>query len=91
MGWGNGTVNGIEVGYMVADVCHEPGCDREIDRGLAHACGMWTIDRVEGTCQGFFCGDHLGYTPGVAAAVCSACAGKLGDDELEDDELGGES
>jgi hypothetical protein len=28
-------------GYAVADTCHAPDCDVDIDRGLAHLCDDW--------------------------------------------------
>ncbi len=40
MGWAYGVnPSGREVGYSVAGVCDEEGCEAEIDLGLAYACG----------------------------------------------------
>lgn len=58
MGWSYGFVNGRDVGYGVPAICDLPGCDKEIDRGLAFICGG-DIGGGEHGCGLFFCGTHL--------------------------------
>lgn len=61
MGWGNcGTDSkGRPIGYNFPAVCDEPGCEVEIDRGLAFACGgMHGEDGSVGYCEGYFCEAH---------------------------------
>lgn len=57
MGWARGHHNGRQVGYAVAAKCDWPGCDAQINRGLAYACGgMHGED--EASCEGYFCEQH---------------------------------
>lgn len=59
MGWAYGTTaDGREVGYGVEAVCEQDGCDAQIDRGLAYACGGWH-DPTEYGCGHHFCAMHL--------------------------------
>jgi hypothetical protein len=58
MGWGHGILNGKEIGYNVKAKCEYPGCDKEINRGLAYACGE-NHGEGEDFCDGYFCYDHL--------------------------------
>lgn len=59
MGWGYGhNDEGREIGYSVEAKCDEPGCGRDIDRGLAYVCGGMH-DGDEHGCGKYFCGDHL--------------------------------
>lgn len=46
------------IGYGVPATCDHPGCDEQIDRGLASACGGGVVGEVD-NCGLFFCGDHL--------------------------------
>lgn len=48
----------IEAGYGVETVCEEPGCKKEIDRGLGYLCGKDPGGDEHG-CGGYFCGQHL--------------------------------
>lgn len=48
----------IEAGYGVETICEEPGCDADIDRGLARLCGQ-TPGGDERGCGGYYCGSHL--------------------------------
>ena len=41
-------------GYGVPSICEEPSCNKEINRGLAYACG-----NLYDGCGRFFCEDHL--------------------------------
>ena len=60
MGFAFGEVRGQEVGYGVEDVCNHPGCNKEIDRGLAHACGEEHGPSTDlDFCTGYFCSSHL--------------------------------
>jgi|GEM_PF-1216247 len=68
MGWGNcGTDSkGRPIGYVHAATCDHPGCETEIDRGLAYACGgMHGTNGAAGDdlfetvcCEGYFCNKH---------------------------------
>lgn len=46
------------IGYGVPAKCDHPGCDADIDRGLAYVCGGEPHGGDDG-CGLFFCGDHL--------------------------------
>lgn len=67
MGWSNCGKNkhGQDIGYGFEATCDHPGCNRKIDRGIAHVCGgmhngTWEIDGQEGeSCGKYFCGEHL--------------------------------
>lgn len=77
MGWANcGTdSNGRPIGYVFLATCDHPGCEKEIDRGLAFACGgyhggesLW--------CEKYFCEDHLEPVEtkdGEWFCVCAEC------------------
>lgn len=58
MGWMHcGTDSrGREIGYGVSARCDHPGCDVEIDRGLAYACGG--MHGTNDGCEGYFCEKH---------------------------------
>lgn len=45
-----------DIGYGVPAICEHPGCNEEIDRGMAHACGQGF---PEDGCGLYFCGKHL--------------------------------
>lgn len=45
-----------DIGYGVPAVCEYPGCNEEIDRGMAYACGGGF---PEDGCGLYFCGKHL--------------------------------
>lgn len=62
MSWSVGydTRWGRDVGYGVPAYCDEPGCDAEIDRGLAYVCcGQKPYGGDEG-CGLYFCEKHRG-------------------------------
>ena len=83
MGWGNGEVDGKEVGYNVEDVCNHPGCTEEIDRGIAYACGGYH-GSGEDACDGYFCFDHL--LIGIDGVQrCFECHDKYAPKEWRDD------
>jgi hypothetical protein len=67
--------NGRDQGYGVPCLCDHPGCNKQIDRGVAYACGG---DPME-NCGLFFCGEHLAHykdeeTGSWSSAVCERCA-----------------
>ena len=92
MAWGNcGTDSkGRPIGYAQGATCDEPGCKAKIDRGLSYACGgMHGDDDPAGSCERYFCDEHLVYTSLPSAArFCRSCADQVADleDEDEDDE-----
>ncbi|MFH8751100.1 hypothetical protein ACH4GK_31835 [Streptomyces rimosus] len=72
----------IQAGYSVEAVCEEPGCEEQIDRGLAYLCGE-TPGGDEGGCGGYFCGEHLYMAhEGQHGERCIRCHDK-GTDPLE--------
>lgn len=85
MGWAYGAnVDGREIGYGVEATCDKQGCEEEIDRGLAYACGG-THDADEVSCGRYFCSSHLMYVTGppfvgallgplVSPQLCEECA-----------------
>ena len=88
MGWGNcGTDSqGRPIGYSFDGTCDHPGCNREIDRGLAHACGGMHGEQ-DYSCEGYFCHEHLTMveTPeGDCISICPECESLLKiDDDLK--------
>lgn len=46
-----------DIGYGVPAFCDHPGCDQEIDRGLAFVCGDEPYGGDHG-CGLYFCGEH---------------------------------
>jgi len=62
MGWSIGfdTNWQRDIGYGVPAICDYPGCDKEIDRGLAHVCGSDPFGGDYG-CGLYFCSEHLIY------------------------------
>lgn len=64
MGWAScGTDElGRPIGYAHEGTCDHEACAREIDRGLAHACGgMHGEEGAYGgeACSGYFCELHI--------------------------------
>lgn len=72
MGWGNcgEDSRGRPIGYYTQAVCDHPGCNEEIDRGLAYACGgmhgehhmLGEPEELDGcyiSCENYFCSKHL--------------------------------
>ncbi|KEF04633.1 MULTISPECIES: hypothetical protein [Streptomyces] len=63
-------------------MCEEPGCEKQIDRGLAYLCGETPGDDEYG-CGGYFCGEHLYMAPeGQHGERCIRCRDN-GADPLE--------
>jgi len=69
--------NGRDQDYGVPAKCDHPGCDADIDRGIAYACGGEPTEN----CGLFFCGKHLSHriinedTPDEewTPALCERC------------------
>lgn len=59
MGWslGGPDQHGRFVGYGVPAYCDHPGCNEEIDRGLAYVCGGEPYGGERG-CGLYFCYEH---------------------------------
>lgn len=100
MGYGNYTLaSGKEAGYMVGATCEHPGCEAEIDRGMAFACGGEPGEQGGGSCEGYFCYEHLysvSVLPDSAAAVelrecvslCAQCTSQAAFmDQIEEADL----
>lgn len=80
MGWSQGINHeGRTVGYAIAGICENPGCDNKINLGLYYCCGE--LDGVFGAagCGHYFCGEHLYY--GEDGQRCGRC---LDEEEGED-------
>lgn len=77
MGWANcGTDSkGRPIGYAHGATCDHPGCNKRINRGLAHVCGdMHGDDEI--SCEGYFCQEHrigLIKRDGRYFDVCEPC------------------
>lgn len=81
MGWAHcGTDRqGREIGYSIPAVCDKEGCEQEIDRGLAYACGGMHGEG-EFECEQYFCFKHLVYVVDpkrwkMSPQMCESCAG----------------
>ena len=77
MGWAHcGTDSeGRYIGYAIVATCDEPGCEAEIDRGLAYACGGMHGDgglKGDWGCEKYFCPEHL--VCGHEDMLCRQCA-----------------
>ena len=89
MGYGCYEIGGMLRGYMVDDVCHYPGCEAKIDRGLAYLCYG---------CDLYFCEKHLSYEfckhdeplefdssfAGRSSQACPRCCGEAEAGEIVD-------
>ncbi len=89
MGWAYGKDSkGRDIGYAVEAKCDHPGCDVDIDRGLAFKCGG--IIGSDGCCEGFFCAKHRTYHSHAGsnqegAEVCPACYAEIDKTYPEDE------
>lgn len=74
MGWSIGFDAGWDrdIGYGVPAFCDFPGCNEEIDRGLAHVCGSEPYGGGRG-CGLYFCQKHLNYHIRLHAKLCPRC------------------
>lgn len=82
MGYASYTIqrNGeaIEAGYGIDATCEEPGCDADIDRGLAHLCGQQPGGDEHG-CGGYYCAKHLFMGPSDETGdLCGRCQERHG-------------
>jgi hypothetical protein len=62
-----------DIGYGVPAYCDHPGCNAEIDRGLAYVCGNEQPYGGDDGCGLFFCSEHLTYHE-KRGRVCECCA-----------------
>jgi hypothetical protein len=77
MSWGHcgEDSKGRPIGYAVSAKCDCPGCDADIDRGLAYACGGMH-GKTELGCEEYFCETHLYYTvedKEEFTRICTSC------------------
>lgn len=73
MGWSIGfdSTWNRDVGYGVPATCDHPGCNAEIDRGLAYVCGGEMFGGEQG-CGLYFCAAHMkGFD---SSQRCECCA-----------------
>lgn len=75
--------DGREAGYAVEDICNEPDCAEQIDRGLGYLCGQHPCGDEYG-CGGYFCGRHL--FVGAPCQLCARCSAAWESAHPEDDE-----
>ena len=74
MGWSIGWDEtwGRDIGYGVPAYCDQPGCDKEIHRGLSYVCGGDAYGGDRG-CGLFFCSDHLHHAERLPMQLCHRC------------------
>jgi hypothetical protein len=60
-----------DIGYGVPAYCDFPGCNAEIDRGLAHVCGGEPFGGDRG-CGLYFCSEHL-FSTARFKQLCERC------------------
>jgi hypothetical protein len=79
MGWANcgDDSMGRPIGYAHAAICDHQGCLKEIDRGLAYACGGMHGDCGGQACEKYFCTDHLFYVDNEAMGYDELSVGQL--------------
>ncbi len=72
MGWSDCGVDsrGRPIGYAHQATCDHDGCEKEIDRGLAYACGDNHLGG-DGFCEDYFCYEHL--LAGKFVFICPEC------------------
>jgi hypothetical protein len=87
MGWSDcgEDSKGRPIGYAFEATCDHPGCTKEIDRGLAYACGGMHGEG-DNYCEGYFCAEHLVFVDVPLYAdrggfVCPACDALIPDEE----------
>lgn len=81
MGWSNcgNDSQGRPIGYAALATCDHPGCQAQIDRGLAYVCGGMHGES-EVSCEKYFCEEHRqDFVESVEGTtrVCSSCANEL--------------
>jgi len=69
MGWSIGYDSNWkrDIGYGVPAWCDQPGCEKEIDRGLSYVCGAEPYGGERG-CGLYFCSKHLS-----SVSLCVNC------------------
>ena len=77
MGWADcgKDSNGRPIGYAFEATCDYPGCDKQIDRGLAYACGPMHGENGY-DCEKYFCEEHLHSVEtidGECEGICAEC------------------
>lgn len=75
MSWsiGHSHKHNRDVGYGVPAICEHPDCNKQIDRGLSHACGDMH-DGGEHGCGLYFCEEHLAFADDDRdARLCERC------------------
>ncbi|UTU08060.1 hypothetical protein CcrC1_gp374 [Caulobacter phage C1] len=88
MGWADCGTDSQDrpIGYAHAATCDHPGCEAQIHRGLAYACGG--MHGSSSGCEGYFCADHLVYVwdpgEGVGVQVCETCESVLKDAMMQE-------
>lgn len=79
MGWAVGYDEFWErdIGYGVPAKCDHPGCDKDINRGLAYVCGGEPYGGEHG-CGLYFCAEHLFYKliDGRSYQLCDRCCSR---------------
>jgi hypothetical protein len=61
-----------DIGYGVPAICDQPGCGKDIDRGLSCVCGGEPYGGEHG-CGLYFCGEHL-LAGNFPRQMCERCA-----------------
>jgi hypothetical protein len=74
MGWSIGYDNTWkrDIGYGVPAYCDHPGCNEEIDRGLAYVCGDGPYGGEHG-CGLYVCGKHQ-FSNAACSQLCQHCS-----------------
>lgn len=78
MGWANcgEDSKGRPIGYAHAATCDHDGCDEQINRGLAFACGGMHGE-FDAACDGYFCEKHriggVEMSDGEVTTLCLSC------------------
>ena len=67
-----------DIGYGVPALCDHPGCDEEIDRGLAFVCGGEPYGGGTG-CGLHFCASHLFLKQSLPGQHCELCVSEQGE------------
>lgn len=83
MGWSYAKLpDGREIGYSVDAVCEHPGCNKQIDRGLAYVCGGMHEGGDNG-CGHYFCYEHLFMS--IHGQLCQVCDDQVIENETAEE------
>jgi hypothetical protein len=66
-----------DIGYGVPAYCDQPGCGKEINRGLGYVCGGEPYGGEYG-CGLFFCSEHLYMNASGGRQLCYRCGPEPG-------------